>query len=145
MVEMAVITSFLLILLVAIFEMSQAYRTYIALVNATREGAAYASLYPELSDSTKTPTTSHEYLDYQDRVRGEADAAGLDMTFLSIDRPVAPQIKVNCPITQTLHYQLYTFTSQMSMPLFGRMGLPDYYQINYSVGMPIRTADTFCP
>jgi hypothetical protein len=145
LVEMAVITPFLLILLLAIFEMSQAYRAYIALVNAAREGAAYASLYPELSDSTKTPSTSQEYLDYLDRVKGEADAAGLDMTFLSIDRPVAPQIKLNCPITETLHYQLYTFSSQMSMPYFGRMGLPDHYQINYSVGMPIRTAGTFCP
>jgi len=147
LVEMAVITCFLMILVISIYEMSQAYRAYIALVNAAREGAAYASLYPELSDSTQTPDTGDEYVNFLGRVEGEADAAGLDMQYLSIDRPVvnSGQTGQNCPITETLHYQLYTFTSQMSLPYFGRMGLPSYYQINYSVGMPIRTADTICP
>jgi Flp pilus assembly protein TadG len=137
-VEMAVLVPFLVLMVLALWEMGQVFAAYISLINASREGAVFAALYPDLSDAGATPLDSQLYKDYLDRVKGEAVATGLDTHFLLVDRPIAPTIDVNLPITVTVHYQLQTFSSGMSMPLFGRMGLPSYYQINYSMVMPIR-------
>lgn len=138
-VEMAMLAPFLVILLLAIFEMSQVFTTYIALVNAAREGGVYASLYPELSDATRTPANSELYRNYVERVKGEAVAAGLSMNELIIERPVArTPIIATQPITVTIHYRLSTFSSTASVPIFGRMGLPEYYMISYATVFPIR-------
>lgn len=152
LIEVAIIIPFLAILLLGLIEMSYAFTTYIALINATRVGASYASLYPEISSNLcanpMTDSTDSKCITYSERVKDEILAIGLnpDDTLLTIDRPTynSPSgntIYANCPITSTLTYKLYTFTSGMSIPLFGRMGLPNYYTIKYSTGMPIREAD----
>lgn len=137
-VEVAVVVPFLLLMLLALFEMGQVFTAYIALINAAREGCTFAALYPDVSDPVAAPLDSQLYKDYVERVKGEAVAAGLQTSFLVIERPVAPVIDATLPITVTLHYRLTTFSSTMSMPLLGRMGLPPFYQINYSMVMPIR-------
>lgn len=153
LIEVAIIIPFLAILLLGLIEMSYAFTTYIALINATRVGASYASLYPEIStddcEPIMTDSTNPKCITYSERVKDEILAIGLnpDDTLLTIDKPtyVSPTgdgiIYANCPITATVTYKLYTFTSGMSIPLFGRMGLPNYYTIKYSTGMPIREAD----
>ncbi len=54
----------------------------------------------------------------------------------SVDCPIGNE--VGCPITVTVHYRIHTFTSGISLPYLGRLGLPDYYPINYSMAIPIR-------
>lgn len=143
LVEMAVIVPFLMILVVAIFEMSLAFAAYIALINAAREGASFASLYPQLEDPAVTPASSDLYRTYQERARGEAVAMGLNQDLVSVQRPVAvgPPYLANCPITATVGYELSTFTSNITLPLVGRFGLPNTYWISYSIQMPIREAE----
>lgn len=104
------------------------------------------SLHPEFSIPPCPPDSSdplyQDYLTYRDRVKAEAITANLDVSLLTIDCPISSydpaQNNLNLPITVTVHYQLSTFTSQMSVPFFGRMGRPGYYLINYSMAMPIR-------
>lgn len=141
LVEMAVIVPLLLILVIAIFEFGQAFATYIALVNSAYEGAIYVSLHPNVSVPNYACTPGDEdYESYLTAVKNEIIAAGLDAgsQTLTIDCPVAPQIELTDPITVTVHYKLTTFSSQISLPYFERLGRPSYYQLNYSVVLPIR-------
>ncbi len=153
--EMAVMTPFLLILIIAAFEFTQAFVAYIGLINAAREGAIYAALHPELSDYTDLSNCSGDQTlcdNYVNRVKDEAVAVGLDVNpNLTVDPPVRKDSTqsskgLNCPITTTVTYNLTTFSSNISLPLVGRFGLPNAYTIRYSVQMPIRESDVFsCP
>ncbi len=69
----------------------------------------------------------------------------LDPDSLIISRPITDTTCTNigemgCAITVTVTYQLHTLLSAVSVPYFGRFGLPSYYTIQYSMGMPIRHA-----
>ncbi len=158
LVELAVIIPFLAILLIAAIEMAQAFTVYIALINATRAGASYAQLYPEVRNcadppGTDTSANSEKCIEYSERVKDEILAMGfngfgfittddLDVDVPTMYSPSGSTVYANCPITSTLTYNLRTvFTSSMSMPLFGRMGLPNTYSIRYSTAMPIREAE----
>lgn len=93
--------------------------------------------------------------EYVDRIKNDSfvpvaetlEAAQLvDQDLLYIDRPILGPTSSVCPtrrdagcyITVTVRYRIHTFTSDISLPIYGRFGLPSYYQINYTVGMPIR-------
>jgi Flp pilus assembly protein TadG len=54
------------------------------------------------------------------------------------ERPVAPTISSGSSISVTVHYTITTLTSGMSLPFFGRLGLPNAYHIHYGYSMPIR-------
>jgi hypothetical protein len=58
---------------------------------------------------------------------------------LKLDRPISGPSLVGTNITVTVHYRVHTFTSDMSLPSVGRFGLPNYYLIEYSMGVPIRS------
>jgi Flp pilus assembly protein TadG len=138
-VEMAVLLPFLLFMVLALYEMAQVFTAYIALVNAAREGAVFASLNSELSDSTKVSVDDQLYRDYVDRVKQEILALELNPQYLSVSRPVSATLPSAKPsITVTLGYQLQTFVGTVVVPFFGRMGLPSSYGLSYSIGMPIR-------
>jgi hypothetical protein len=103
-----------------------------------------------------TTTSTTVWSEYYNRVSnevfvvlGETLKSGglLDQDYLTVDRPIpsAPVqpycptgLEAGCAITVTVHYRLHTLTSDISMPAFGRFGLPNTYQINYSVAVPIR-------
>ena len=55
-----------------------------------------------------------------------------------LTRPYAPLTAIGSPISITVHYTIASMTSGMSFPLFGRLGLPDKYHIQYEFAMPIR-------
>lgn len=199
MLEVAVALPFLLLIVIGIIEFGIVFASYVSLVNAAREGAVFASMYPALADTTcgATPnptctgpnddqafgTGTTIWDEYVKRVNdevvvvvGEPLKAGqlLDQDILTVQRPTlgpttssCPTRKeAGCPITVTVHYRLHTLTSDMSLPaprvksnvppaatwtqwffnIIGnvdwstgwRMGLPNYYEIVYSFGMPIR-------
>jgi hypothetical protein len=115
-------------------------------------GAFDTKLY---GGSTVT-TTLTIWNEYYDRVQSEvvmfvggALREGGLLTFdqLTVDRPVLdPATKSTCSkgteplctITVTVHYNLHTFSSDMSLPGVGRLGLPNYYELKYTYAMPIR-------
>jgi hypothetical protein len=57
-----------------------------------------------------------------------------------VERPYAPSLALGEPISVTVHYTVSTMTSGFSVPLFGRLGLPNAYHIRYEYSMPIRTS-----
>lgn len=58
---------------------------------------------------------------------------------LKLDRPIEGPGPTGKNITVTVHYRIHTFTSSMSLPTVGRLGLPNYYQIDYSMGVALRS------
>ncbi len=148
---MAIVFPFLLVLLIGVIELAQAFTVYIGMINAAREGAVYASLHPELrneADLTSCSIDQDICTNYVDRVKAEAIALGLDVDDnLTIMPPTirSGDSGINCPITTTVAYSLTTFTSNMNLPLVGRFGLPNSYLIQYGVSMPIREADSYDP
>ena len=160
-VEVAVIVPFLLVLLLGVIEMGLVFTTYLAVVSAAREGAVFASVYPTLTDSShdndvyggstgNLSTTVTIYDEYIDRIKNEAfvqpaerlvangmlEATPADFVIM---RPYAPTpTTLGTPITVTVHFTIASMTRGMSMPLFGRLGLPDHYHIQYAFAMPIR-------
>ncbi len=159
LVEIAVTLPFLVALVIAVVEMGIIFTSYLSLVNATREGAIFASMYPELTnpanDSKPYGSGNTLWGEYTKRVADEIlvvvgeplrEGLLLNESVLTIDRPTLgptstdcpTALEIGCPITVTTHYRVRTFTSDMSLPYFGRLGLPSLYQVDYSMGMPIR-------
>jgi Flp pilus assembly protein TadG len=174
MVELSIALPFLILIVLALVEMGIVFASYLSLVNATREGAIFASMHPELINSTcgatpyptcaanatndnspfgSTGTTSTTvWSEYNNRVSNEVfvvlgetlERGGLlNQDNLTVYRPVASSgctqpIGAGCQITVTVNYQIRTLTSGISLPAFGRFGLPSSYQINYNMAIPIR-------
>lgn len=163
--EMAITFPFLLLLLIAVIELAQAFTVYVVLVSAARAGAVWASTHPELSTEPNMITNESGWVGatcsaanydncakYSDRVKAEMtgfDAFGLEVEamvyWLSPTVTSSNHMGNNCPITSTVSYDLTTFTSSMSLPLVERFGLPSSYHLQYSVSMPIRDQATFDP
>jgi len=150
--EMGIMFPFLLLLLIAVIELAQAFTVYIGMINAAREGAVYASLYPDLRNEADLKNCSMDpqiCSNYLDRIKAEAIALGLDvddnMTITPPTIESSSKTGINCPITVTVAYTFSTFTSNVNLPLVGRFGLPNHYNIRYGVSMPIREADTYDP
>lgn len=162
-IEIAFTLPLLLMIVLALFEMGVVFGSYISLANATREGAIFASMHPELTNpandnNTYGGGTRTLWQEYFKRVNDEIvvlvseplrEGQLLDEGTLTVNRPVlgpAPgpncpgtnPMNPGCPITVTVSFRLHTFVSDASLPVVGRLGLPNYYQITYSVGMPIR-------
>jgi hypothetical protein len=168
MVEFAISLPFLLIFILGILEMGIVFTTYVAVVNAAHEGAVFASMYPQLVDGScgKVPQTSGGgctgandgtayggsnnwtiWNEYYQRISSESFvqpgqvlvADGMIRTGVFYpERPVAPTMTSGSSISVTVHYTITTLTSGMSMPFFGRLGLPNSYHIYYTYSMPIR-------
>jgi Flp pilus assembly protein TadG len=130
LLEMTVGTIFLLLIVLIIFEMAMLFYSYIALLNASREGAVYASLHPNM-----TPGGA-EYATYLEITGNEAQAAGLNTTtgYFTITTP----IKDTASITVTLNYKIVNPTQGIILPWLGRMGLFQSTVMSAWTVMPIR-------
>ncbi len=140
-VEVAGVSVFLLLLGVMIFEVGVTFSSYIALLNASREGALYASEHIELCDAGKTPTDSTEYINYEAVALGEVRLGHMvDASKLTLHRPelVNGTSSIGDPIKVQIDYRLQTFTSSIELPLMGRFGLPYYWPLSAWTIMPIR-------
>lgn len=144
LVEMSLTLIFLLIMLIAVFEMARVFTTYLALVSSTRHGALYlvdkpAMLNeigqsncqdPDLSQS-KTPTL----YEFCRRIIESAQTKGLDPERLVISDPVyTPMNNGRYEVFVGVTYLLDDlFTSTVNFPIVGRLGLPSQYQIRYDM------------
>jgi hypothetical protein len=124
---------FLLLIVLILFEMAMLFYSYIAILNASREGAVYASLYPAM--------TEYQRQRYESIASAEAQAAGLntDPEFFIVDPPEAPAGTgpLN-PVIVRVHYQLLNPSQGVVLPILARMGLFESAWMTGITEMPIR-------
>jgi len=82
LVEFALVFPILLFIIVGIIDLGRAFHAYIAITNASREGARYINLHPYKDPDGTFDTAEQVTID-------EASYSGLDITF--------DNIVVNCP------------------------------------------------
>lgn len=121
----------LVLLVLAIFEFGMVFAAYASVINASRVAASYASMHPDPTDE--------EYERYAELARHELRAARLAMDEIEVGEPQTPEgTEPGSPLSVTVTYRLTTFSSTMSFPMFGRLGLPDHYNIRWTAVVPIR-------
>jgi hypothetical protein len=148
LVEAAVAIAFLLMLVIGIFEVGQVFSAYIVLVNSVRDGALYASANPDLRNQVSESNchaqglTQEAYPNlyaYCERVKLGIITRRLDPDdqYLTIMNPIYEPLNGSpnrYRITVGAEYRLSTlFTSSISMPFFGRLGLPSSYTLSYKM------------
>ncbi len=132
MLEMTVGVIFLLLVVLVLFEMAMLFYSYIAALNASREGAVFASLYPDLREGDP------QYDRYVSIVNAEAQAAGLDPDYLTVYPPEAPVTEPLYPVIVKVDYELLNPTQGIFLPFLGRMGLFQSAKMTAKTEMPIR-------
>lgn len=141
MLEMTIGMLFLLLVVIILFEMALLFYTYISLLNAAREGAAYAAKHPALATG-ELPSDDPVWLQYLEVTAEEVHAAGLRTGGgeLVQEPPIIGGCGTErlCPITVTLHYSLTNPTQGVILPVLGRMGLFRSVWISARTDMPIR-------
>lgn len=141
LVEMTICVVFLLLVSVALFEFAMVFYSYISLLNAAREGAVYASIYPDVAEGTSSP----HWDEFESTTRAEAEASGLVtggevFEVLPPVREYPPACENDvCTITCVLHYEVMNDTQGIFLPFMGRMGLFQSLVLQAHVDMPIRT------
>jgi Flp pilus assembly protein TadG len=141
LLEMTVGLVFLMGIVLILFEMAMLFYSYIALLNASREGAVYASSHPEVHDPSAAA-----YARFYEITSAEANAAGLitDTTYFEILDPVidtscgSDGTDPLCPITVRVRYEVINPTQGIILPIMGRMGLFQSAWIQAETEMPIR-------
>ncbi len=159
LVEASITLVFLLLLVIAIFEMAQVFSTYLVLVNSVRDGAIYAASHAKSNQLPQDVETLKRQPNYQpntycsnptnpslghlntycERIKQGILIRGLDPqgAYLTILDPVfVPTTKNAAGFTILVgaEYRLTTlFTSSISLPLLGRMGLPSQYTVSYTM------------
>jgi hypothetical protein len=125
----------LVLIVLILFEMAVLFYSYIALLNASREGAVYAATHP-----TIVPGES-EYDTFEIITTAEAVAGGLrtDPEFFQIHTPEIPYgTDPLDPVTVRVSYQLINPTQGIILPFLGRMGLFQSAWMTASTEMPIQ-------
>lgn len=135
MLEMTVGLVFLVLIVLILFEMAVLFFSYIALLNASREGAVYAATHPTIVPGDP------EYETFEIITTAEAVAAGLrtDPEFFEIHTPEIPYgIDPLDPIIVRVSYQLINPTQGIILPFLGRMGLFQSAWMTAVTEMPIQ-------
>ena len=138
LLEMTFGTIFLLLIVLIVFEMAMLFYSYIALLNASREGAVYASLYPDMEPG------SEQYENYLAVTENEALAAGLNTAtgYFTVTAPIT----TDCiSVTVTVDYKVVNPTQGIILPLLGRMGLFQSALMTAATDMRIRPGAVCVP
>lgn len=137
-------TSFLLLVVIVLFESTMIFRAYIGLLNSAREGAFYAAHHPDMvfgaqiTCATASPDDDEPYV-FMWHICQEAIASGLDPDHVRVLPPQTPQgIAPQDPLIVTVEYDLVNPTGGIVLPWLGRMGLLDSFPISASSEVPIR-------
>ncbi len=137
MLEMTMGVVFLVLIILILFEMAVVFYSYIALLNASREGAVFAATHPTMVPVDDDP----DYTRFVTITTAEAVEAGLstDPGFFEIYPPETPDgIEPLDPIIVRVSYQLINPTSGIILPFLGRMGLLQSIWMTASTEMPIQ-------
>lgn len=146
MLEMTVGLVFLVIIILVLFEMAVLFYSYIALLNASREGAVYAATHPALAlmedpKDAEDPQYSN-YVTYENITTAEALAGGLrtDPEYFQIYQPQVLDETTDPldPIIVRVSYQLINPTQGIILPFLGRMGLFQSAWMTAVTEMPIQ-------
>jgi hypothetical protein len=138
MLEMTVGLVFLVIIVLILFEMAVLFYRYIALLNASREGAVFAATHPHIAESD---SEDPDYVRFEMITTAEAIKGGLDTDpeFFEIHPPEIPWgVAPLEPIIVRVSYQLINPTSGIILPFMGRMGLFQSAWMTASTEMPIQ-------
>jgi hypothetical protein len=138
MLEMTVGLVFLVIIVLIVFEMAVLFYRYIALLNASREGAVFAATHPYIAERD---SGDPDYVRFETITTAEAVKGGLDtdQEFFVILPPETPYgIDPLEPIIVRVRYQLINPTSGIILPFMGRMGLFQSAWMTASTEMPIQ-------
>jgi hypothetical protein len=142
--EMAVGTLGLLVVVVILFEGALLFRAYLAVRNASREGASYAAQHPVV-DSWEAMTCEDalpegsDYGEYVWHTCQRAVAAGLSPEYLQVVQPTTPQgTAPHSPVRVTVNYQLVNPTHGILLPFLGRLGWLSSFPISASAEAPSR-------
>jgi hypothetical protein len=144
LVEASVGLIFLLLLILVVFEGGIMFSTYMALIDAGRDGAKYASSCGRECDPDSSEYSIEKYNKYEGIIRNTALSSWLtDPSKLII---IPPEIVDNFPpehdeVLVRVTYRVETFTSSISLPYFGRMGLPYYWPLTYEARWPVKLKD----
>lgn len=143
LVEVTIGISFLLIVLLVLFEFAQIFFAYLNVLSAARAGCLFASKNPawlrEVQQPDYDPTGDEMYMKYRFRIMYEIQSAGMDERRLHIYLPEMDEgVGPGKPVRVRVVYELSTFASTVRLPFFGRFGLPEQYNISAVVVMPIR-------
>lgn len=136
MLEMTFGLVFLVMIVLILFETALLFYSYIALLNASREGAVYASLFPDIVD-----TADPHYSQYESIVIAEAQAAGLNTepAVFEVFLPETPKgLDPLDPVIVKVSYQVINPTQGIVLPMLGRMGLFQGAWMTARTEMPIR-------
>ena len=133
LMESAVGLLFLLLILLVMFEMLFVFTSYIALLNASAQGAIRAAGHPQME------VGDYHYQEYVSDIQGEVVANGLSWTDVHVNPPELPAVvEAGNPITVTLAYTLTTPFGEIFFPIVGKFGLPTQYHISARTAVPIR-------
>ena len=141
MLEMTVGLVFLVLIVLVLFEMAVLFYSYIALLNASREGAVYAATHPTIATMDPGDPDYETYETFEIITTAEAVAAGLrtDPEFFEIRTPEIPYgIDPLDPIIVRVRYQLINPTQGIVLPFLGRMGLFQSAWMTAVTEMPIQ-------
>ncbi len=126
---------FLVIITLILFEMAVLFYCYIALLNASREGAIFAATHPNMV------LGDNDYQRYVTITTAEAIEGGLitDPEFFVIHEPEKPEDSEPLdPIIVSVSYQLINPTQGIILPVLGRMGLFQSAWMTARTEMPIQ-------
>lgn len=113
LVEMAVMMVVLLLILGGVLDLGRLYFTYLALQNASGEGAAYGAIYPQWIDSGDNSDPNN--IEY--RVRTESTGTLIDWSDTAVTVDV-PSLAGGAPITVSVSYT-YTVITPMIQVITG--------------------------
>ena len=126
---------FLVIIVLILFEMAVLFYSYIALLNASREGAVFAATHPTMIEGDR------DYERYVTITTAEAFEGGLvtDTGFFEVHPPDKPVgVEPLDPIIVSVSYQLINPTQGIILPTLGRMGLFQSAWMTARTEMPIQ-------
>ena len=142
--EMAVGTLGLLVVVVILFEGALLFRAYLAVRNASREGASYVAQHPVVDGREAVPCEDampdgSDYERYVWYTCQGAVTAGLSPEYLQVVQPITPQgTAPHSPVRVTVNYQLVNPTHGILLPFLGRLGWLSSFPISASAEAPDR-------
>ncbi len=135
LLEMTMGVVFLVIIILILFEMGVLFYSYIALLNASREGAVFAATHPTMEPGDR------DYERYETITTAEAIEGGLiiEPGLFEIHTPETPEgVEPLDPIIVSVSYQLINPTQGIILPFLGRMGLFQSAWMTARTEMPIQ-------